>query len=443
MNNVSIVVEQNLCMGCGTCKSICQLNAIKMVRSLADYIISKINFDLCTDCGQCLKVCPGIGLPKSVIEKFKDIFRGNNISAYIGRATDNELWQNGQSGGVVSALLLFLIENKIIDSAIVNSFDIENKRPYVRKAYNKKEIIESQGSYYTQTPVNEISIEKAYCEEKYAAVVLGCQAQGIYSAKELFIKSKYPEYLIGLICSGTQSGLIIDDLINKSGIKNPKDINYFRFKNKRYYKWPGNVLLKSSNQEFIIDSKERLALKDIYGVYRCQCCFDQMNIFSDIVVGDPWKINAENLEKGLSIFIARTQKGKELIEQAKSEKYIYCNEIAIEEIYKGQTVDNRLKSQFFYSKMICEKENMSFPKYDIDFSSYKYNQIKKKKINKFKDDLIYKKLLFNSNSSKELTKLIKQKKRKNNIYKRINDFKLNLKKILFLLYKVFFKKNKK
>jgi len=109
----------------------------------------------------CLRSCPGKGLPKETIERFNDVFWGKNISAYIGKACDEELWRNGQSGGVVSALLLYLLDNNFIESAIVNDFDQVKRRSNVKKTYNKQDLLKSQGSYYSQSPVNELAISKS------------------------------------------------------------------------------------------------------------------------------------------------------------------------------------------------------------------------------------------------------------------------------------------
>lgn len=438
-NNIKKVVDQGLCTGCGTCKSICSYDAIYMGKNISGFVIPIIDEEKCINCDMCLQSCPGKGLPKRIIEGFNDIFWGKNLSAYIGKACDEELWKNGQSGGVVSALLLYLIDNKIINSAIVNDFDQVKKRSTVKKAYNKQDLLKSQGSYYSQTPVNEVAISKS--TEKTAAVVLGCQSEGIELAKKIAKNKYFPKYLIGLICAGNYSGLIFDDLIKQSKI-DYKSVESFRFRDKRYDFWPGNVVIKTKNTKKILHKRKRTKLKEVYGNYRCQLCFDQMNIFSDVIVGDPWKIEIKNKEEGYSIFLARTKKGKELITNAINKGYIKCKVLPVEKIYIGQTVDDRLKKQFFTNKKICEEKKWPFPEYEIDFSTYSYKKGDKKIFKDNRKKLKHQKNFQKLKSKREIEKRVKKEKHKiKNIVKEIKFYIILIVRPFYR--KIFKKENKK
>jgi hypothetical protein len=105
-------------------------------------------------------------------------------------------------------------------------------------------------------------------------------------------------------------------------------------------------------------------IRSHYWNYRCLFCFDQMNIFSDIVVGDPWGINTANKKLGESVFIARTSKGKKIIEEAIINKIITAKPLDIETVYKGQTVDSRLKKQYFAFMSIAKDSKLPYPKHD-------------------------------------------------------------------------------
>lgn len=405
-NSIESVVSKYLCTGCGTCRSVCPHQAITMTRSVSDFIVPEVDASKCDDCGICLLCCPGNGLPIDLTKNYDDIFKGENIHAYIGRASDEEIWKNGQSGGVVSALLLYLLDSKMVDAAVVNAFDNKNNRPFVKTANNRKELIESQGSYYSQTAVNEVAISNTL---KTAAVVLGCQAQGIALTKLYSKTSEVPEYLIGLICGGNHTGLIIDDIIKKSQL-DPKKISTFRFRDKQAGGWPGNIRIKSNNRQVTMDKKERMILKDIYGVYRCQCCFDKMNIFSDIVVGDPWGIEADNKKEGLSVFITRTKKGEELVKKVIRDEYIMAKEIEIESVYKGQKIDTERKTKFLITKEICEKNNIPFPEYKVEWLKYKYEKPNKSKSKYYEKFLKHKAAMQKAKSKEETAKIVKKQK---------------------------------
>jgi len=49
----TMVVNKDVCVGCGTCADICPVNAIKMVDGVA-----QIDKEICISCGSCLGACP-------------------------------------------------------------------------------------------------------------------------------------------------------------------------------------------------------------------------------------------------------------------------------------------------------------------------------------------------------------------------------------------------
>ena len=48
-----MVVDKDVCVGCGTCVDVCPVNAISMVDGKA-----QINQEVCISCGACMGACP-------------------------------------------------------------------------------------------------------------------------------------------------------------------------------------------------------------------------------------------------------------------------------------------------------------------------------------------------------------------------------------------------
>lgn len=48
-----MIVDKSICIGCGTCVSVCPVDAIKMVDGKA-----QIDKSICIHCGACESVCP-------------------------------------------------------------------------------------------------------------------------------------------------------------------------------------------------------------------------------------------------------------------------------------------------------------------------------------------------------------------------------------------------
>jgi coenzyme F420 hydrogenase subunit beta len=119
-------------------------------------------------CGICYEVCPGIkvdfGLLKRQME-FSDIFKndlelGSFSKCYLSCAKDDSVQQQGASGGVVTSLLIYLMEKKLVDGVIlVNEKEDQSWLLQVIISENVEEIKQSAGSKYTMLSLLSV-IEK-------------------------------------------------------------------------------------------------------------------------------------------------------------------------------------------------------------------------------------------------------------------------------------------
>lgn len=405
-NSVRLVIDNALCTACGACASICAKSAIKYTNNAAGYLTAVVDESLCVDCGACLTVCPSNHQSKLPFTE-DDPFHGKCLAGYIGHSTDDENRQKSQSGGIVTALLCYLLDKHLVDGAIVNQFCAETRRPRAVIAESIEGIMNSCGSYYTQTAVVDEILK--HQDKKTAAVVLGCQAEAI---QLLRAKGKVlPEYLIGLVCIGQNSGFMVDDLIKQAGCAPSGErervcVCRLRFKDKDYGGWPGNVHIESDKATYTLPAARRHALKPVYELYRCILCFDQMNAFSDIVCGDPWGIKGKQSPLGYTVVIAHTEKGKQLLEDAQSAGYISLEGLSVNAIMKGQTVDGRQKTKFFTAKSICSQNGWRHPYHPDAFPSTEIPFDKK-----LEKRLNYTRALYLAKTTPEAYKLINKRKR--------------------------------
>lgn len=198
--NVEKVYKEGMCTGCGTCAGICPTNAIEMVIDKKKGIYKPlIDIEKCTKCGLCYKVCPGHSVDFKELNEFvfgkqpENILLGNYINCYAGHSTDYGIRYNSASGGLVTQLLIFAIEEGIIDGALVTRMKKDNPlepEPFI--ARTKEEIIEATGSKYCPVPANitlkEILNSKG--GEKFAVVGLPCHILGIRNVEQINKKLK-------------------------------------------------------------------------------------------------------------------------------------------------------------------------------------------------------------------------------------------------------------
>jgi len=410
--DIQTIIENTLCTGCGGCAGICPKKAIIMTTNVAGYVVAQIDFEKCVGCGMCLEICPSNN--KNIINFVcDDIFHGICLEGYVGFAKDEIIRQKSQSGGIVTALLCYLIDNRFVDSVVINNFNKETRRPQAVFADNKMDILSGSGSYYTQTSVVEKILENTN-SLKMAAVVLGCQAQSLNLIKTKYPKVKQPLYTIGLICASQNSGLMIDDLIKQSGgdfDKKGGSVNTFRFRDKNNGGWPGDVSIVSDKKSYTLSKEKRFFLKSLYELHRCISCFDQMNIFSDIVCGDPWHITNKQQPEGHTVVIARTEKGKKILEDAISDGAIELEHLPVADIIRGQTVDGRHKTKFFTTKAIHIENGWSYPYDEKIFEKISHISANKSEKIKLKERLEYSRKLYREDQLHNLQKMVKTKKR--------------------------------
>lgn len=408
--NIACISDNALCTACGACCGVCPSEAIAMKTNISGYLLAVIDEDKCINCGICYNVCPSTNQNPSSI-KDVDIFHGELQCGYIGYAEDKEIRQKSQSGGIVTALLCYLLEKKLIDGAIVNTFNNTTQRPQVIYAKTKEEIVGGCGSYYAQSSVVKTTLENSK-GKKTAAVTLGCQSESLRLIRENYPSIELPDYVIGLICAGQNSSYMINDLIKQSGCGSNEQVEKFRFRDKNSGGWPGNVVIYTDKNTYNIDKKRRLTLKLMYEAYRCILCFDQMNIFSDIVVGDPWGIPINDSRYGYSVVIARTEKGKRLLEEAMRDGAIIMKKISVGKIIKGQTVDGRHKTKFFTARDICKKNGWQFPYDESCFEGIEYQKADKKFLLELTERMEYSKKTYIESDKNILNRLIHAKKKK-------------------------------
>ena len=129
------VIDRGLCTACGACAGTCPRQAIRMV--IDDYDIDDPEPRLvnsCVPCRVCHAVCPGSDIPlpaldESVFGRARD-FRREHLGIFRdclrARAADAMLHASTSSGGTISAILTYALEESIIDGALIAGRDPEH-----------------------------------------------------------------------------------------------------------------------------------------------------------------------------------------------------------------------------------------------------------------------------------------------------------------------------
>lgn len=327
-------VAANLCCGCGTCISTCPTSAISVMLKTGVYV-PNIEKAKCTLCGICLKVCPGYELDfKSYnIRLFGKMYNnssliGNYIQCYKAHSSDSIVRYNSSSGGVLTQLLIFALNHKIIDGALVTKMNPSDPmRPLVYLAQNSSDILNASRSKYCPVPLNASLKSIIDTPGHFAIVGLPCHIEGIRKVEEITPKlAKKIVLHLGLVCNHAPSFMATEYLIKKMGISemDVKAISY------RGNGWPGRltITMKNGDQKFVNHFDQRYwghVFNSYFTTNRCVLCNDKICELSDISFCDAWK-KSKN-EFGESIIIARSIVGHELVKKAIDESAIVAESV--------------------------------------------------------------------------------------------------------------------
>lgn len=329
------VVDEDLCISCGTCAAVCITRCIEMVYGKPK-IERSVNRSECIKCGSCHFQCPRsfIDLDKlteKVFGKLGDEALGNFQEIYATRSTDPAILERGQDGGIGTAILTYALENGIIEGAAVAVRSEENPwKPIDFIARTKEDLLKAAGTVYSYASVMSTTrdaIEEAELE-KLVFVGTPCMMQALkkmelypYGSREIH---NHIEFTMGLVCMenflyGSLRSIIEYEIGVPLSKVTKMDIAKGKF-------WIHTI------DGDIIPIPLAEAAK--YAGGGCHVCLDYVSELSDISIG------SVGTPDGWSTLFIRTDKGKEIVEGAIEKGYIEVK--PIEEVKPGLDIIEKL-----------------------------------------------------------------------------------------------------
>ena len=353
------IVKGNLCTGCGTCVALCPNEAIELIINENKGIyIPKLNDEKCNSCGICYEVCPGhsVDFKELNLEIFgkepDDVLIGSYTNCYIGHANNHEIRYNSAAGGLVTQLLIFALDEGIIDGALVTRMKKNNPlepEPFI--ARTREEIIESSKSKYCPVPANLALKEILKEEGKFAVVGLPCHIQGIRKAE--LINEKLKEKIVlhlGILCSFNRNFLGTEYLLKKFNIKK-EDVAKLDYRGEG---WMGgmSITLKNGNKKFSPYLVYSDMLKSYFVPIRCTLCSDQSCELADISFGDIWLPEFRDDKIGTSVIISRNKVGERILQNAVLKRRIELINIDGSKVVESQKFSLSFKKSYLNARLL-------------------------------------------------------------------------------------------
>ena len=393
-NNINKTLHNDLCTGCGVCEGACPFDAITTVVEKGNFR-PKIDSSKCKNCGRCIKACPGLGVGLVCLaDKYQsettchNKMVGRYEKCFTGYSNDFEVRYHSASGGMVSQFLIWLLENKKIDGAVVTRFDQENSllvKTFI--ATTREDIIAARSSKYAPVTLNRaVQDIKAASGSRYVIVGLPCHIQGLRKLMEIDKKLRDKVVgLFGIYCSCGRSFYMTEQVFKERGI--PKDkITYFQYRDegclgKMVVKVPegdaNTIRVINNNSESVLSSEVR-SYKEHYQSYyhplrsffiprRCLFCIDHYAELSDISFGDIHIKPYSDDKIGVNSIIVKNKTWLSLLEECQKAGAIYLDEVPFKTISDSQKMSFKKKGRNGAFINIGKKLGWVVPQYDVDY----------------------------------------------------------------------------
>lgn len=297
---MNTVCKENMCAGCMACLEVCSKAAIIVKDNLKGYN-AVIDENLCINCGACHKVCPNNQVPELL----------KSVCWYQGWSIDMRDYSS--SGGVAAGLIAEFIKQ----GGIVCSCAFRDGKFGFYFAPNEIQPKEYIGSKYVKSSPEGIYRKvQQFLDRGKKVLFLGlpCQVAAIKS----FIGKKYQDslYTVDLICHGSPSPELLNLFLNDYGLS-LTELEKINFRNKSEFKLQPNV--RQIEPIGVQDAYTFAFLKGLDYTENCyHCQYARKERVSDITLGDSWgsDLDEEEKQKGISLILCQTEKGKKLVNSA-------------------------------------------------------------------------------------------------------------------------------
>lgn len=317
-NQVEKICRYKACLGCGLCVDEKSKQKMELYTDGYYHPSDKALID-----PDFKKFCPGFGIYQKHKKKTKqEILYGPIVSPVVcGHATNKTINYQASSGGIITALCIHLLKNGLVDGILqVRQSHKDPTRTEPHLSSTIEDVLECMGSRYAPCSLFEHLREYLSTGKRLAVVGKPCD---IAALKQYM--AVYPEktcnilYTFSMMCMGLPSHKATLEMTEYLGV-DPQTIRNIRY---RGFGWPGKAVVESQDgtkkECTYIQSWGAILGRDT--LFRCKLCPNGFGEFADISCGDAWYCkngnpSFNNDEAGRSFIFIRSDKGKELVEQA-------------------------------------------------------------------------------------------------------------------------------
>ncbi len=303
------VVRAGLCSGCGACVGLDVSGRASMEQTLQGPV-PQFPADIVLD-GRAFDCCPGKGLDYPDLHRRfygaapRNWLTGPTVCVRTGHATDETIRRASASGGVLSQVLIYLLEQKLVDAAVVVRQGIPT--PAEARAVfatSREDILAAAQSVYI--PVSTLDkLRELEPGKRYAMTCLPDQA----AALRWLQLSDHPQaqqvkFVLGPYTGTALYPAAIRSFLRSCGVAGDDAITSLKW---RAGEWPGYLEIRTQSGRIVRSNKFYYNYLIPFFITRNSLQnMDFANEFCDLSVGDAWSPVFESKGGGYSVITTRT-----------------------------------------------------------------------------------------------------------------------------------------
>lgn len=342
------VVDWRLCIGCGACVHACPSSGGRMVHVETEGFRPVFDTPNKAEMTAALPVCPGYQVDARVAAPgpASHPAYGSALEIWEGWATDPEVRFRASSGGILTALSLYVIEVEQFGGVVHAGMDPE--KPWMNRNYisrTRADVVARAGSRYAPSSPCE-ALAELPGDGLHAFVGKPCDVSAV---AELRRRDPELDRRLGLVlsffCAGTPSTRGTLDLMQQLGTK-PEDTTEVHYRGDG---WPGRfrMTLRSGESSPTLSYADSWGRLTGYRPLRCNLCPDGLGRLADISCGDAWDQFEENGDPGRSLILVRTERGRRYLQAAAAAGYITLIPAGTARVLAAQKNLLRRRSEIF------------------------------------------------------------------------------------------------
>jgi len=356
IQKLHVMQHNSLCCGCGACKSVCPVSAIRIEMSSNGFWEAVIDEEKCIHCGKCKTVCPFCTETKNMPAK--------NATLYSFKSNDPDVLLRSTSGGAAFSIAKMLLgKGYMIAGCQYNAQTQQAEHVLIQSI---EELSALQGSKYIQSNFSNILEGLRNCAAPIAIFGTPCQ---IAAARRILTKRTDAVY-IDLVCHGVPSANLFwkyKEYISKvSGLDTEQMVTTFRYKPKG---WADIHLHTSDGKREYCCNKAEDPFFRMFEVGNCynESCYEcrwRVDSEADIRLGDYWGPRFSGDKTGVNMAVCFTSRGSALMKHL---AHAECGTVQQQDIddYLTYQQSLNLPKPVFYDELLARIRNSGGPLTDI------------------------------------------------------------------------------